>query len=153
MITYQVERVSDVLLEIPEDMFYKHFKEVDYFKDDMELEPDFSYYFALEEKGAIRPVIVRDNGTIIGYCVSFLRNHPHHIGKIFASNDIFYLHPEYRGSGIAAEMLAFVEKDLIGLGVSVISLGMKEKRQFKSLVEEAGYSFQEIRYCKYIGEE
>ncbi len=151
MITYQVDSVEDVLNDLPKDTFSNHYEEVDYNTGVMELDPDFEYYYLLEEKGMIHPVTVRDDGKIVGYCVSFLCPHPHHKGKVLASNDIFYIHPDYRRTGIAAELLAFVEKDLIELGVSIISIAMKDKKPFKNLIESAGFGLEEIRYCKYIG--
>jgi GNAT superfamily N-acetyltransferase len=151
MITYQKDTVENVFRDIG-DTFIKHHEEVESYTKDVPLDIDREQYEALEAVGALHAVSVRDDGELIGYYVSMVMPHPHHKGSLFAVNDIIYIDPEYRKSGVAAEMILFAENELRGAGVDVMTFSMKAAYPFKSLAKHVGFEETEIVYSKYIGD-
>lgn len=151
MITYQKDTVEDVFRDIGET-FVKHHEEVESFSKEVPLDIDRGQFEVLEAAGVLHTVSVRDDGNLIGYYVSMLTPHPHHKGSLFAVNDILYIAPEYRSSGVAAGMISFAEEDLRGIGVTVMSFSMKTAHPFKSLADYLGFEETDIVYSKYLGE-
>ena len=121
------------------------------YKDAIKFEPNYESYLAREEEGAVQVVVVRDDGRLIGYYISFIYQHPHYKNDLFAVNDILFLERAYRGSTIAYRMFKYAEKELKKLGVSVIMMTMKTQHPFVRLCESLGMEEHEIVYSKYIG--
>lgn len=152
MITIKKEPIKDTLQElIP--LLSEHHDEVEDYKEKIAFNPDYMRYLEMEKSGLIHSVIVRDEGKIIGYCISFLMTHLHHSDHVYAMNDIVYLMPEYRRSEIGRAMFTFVEDDLKHMGVSVFIIHMKTKQPFEGLMQSLGFDRVEINYSKYIGEQ
>lgn len=151
MITYQKDTVENVFRDIGET-FVKHHEEVESFAEEVPLDIDRGQFEALEAAGVLHTISARDDRELIGYYVSMIMPHSHHKGSLFAVNDILYINPEYRSSGIAAEMITFAEKDLREMGVVVMAFSMKVSHPFKNLAEHLGFEETDIVYSKYLGD-
>lgn len=148
---YKAEFIKDVLEEI-KPLLNEHWKEVAWYQDDIKLNPDYDKYIAMQEASNLLFVTARDEGRLVGYNINFLQYHPHYSDHIYAVNDIVFIHPEYRHSMVARELLTGTEEILKHLGVSVVTLHMKPDHTFKSLAEHCGFKQQEYVYSKYIGD-
>lgn len=151
MIKYTVESVDSFLEAMPLEMLQDHYEEAEEFTDKIDLEVDTSVYSALEAVNSLLITMATDGDKVVGYCIYYIYTLPHSKGRVIATNDTLYLHPDYRGAGTAVELIAFAEEKLEKWGPSLITLSMRPKKQFKSLAEGLGYSLHEVSYCKYVG--
>jgi GNAT superfamily N-acetyltransferase len=135
-----VERLSDLRAEA-EPLLVEHWKELASYGD-IPLTPDWPLYEKLDAAGFIRVYTVRVRGALVGYSVFFVRKHMHYASTSWATNDILWLHPDFRNWGVGSDLARFWEKDLYALGVSVIHVDAKVAHQalIGLLVGKLGYS-------------
>jgi len=146
----RVEKLKDCLEEM-KPYLRKHYEEVFLYKEKIELNPDYDSYYKYEEEGLLNTVIAREDGKLVGYFLSFIFKNPHYKDHYYAANDIIYVDPLIRNTGIAYKMIEFAEKELKAKGVSVMSINMKVAMPFEGLCKEAGMDKAEYVYSKYIG--
>ena len=151
MYTYELEKIADILDELV-PLVQEHHEEVDTDKERVQMNPDYDTYLALEEAGAVVLHTVRDNGILAGYSVVLVHPHLHYKDNVYGQNDLLYVCPEYRSEGLAKGLLETQEEHLKELGVTVMTMHMKEDRRFEHLMQNLGYHHSEIIYKKYIGE-
>ena len=151
MISIKEESFVDALEELG-PLFKEHYKEVAVYQDKIDLSVDCERYRQLEDLGVLHTVIAREDNKIIGYFVSFVQPHIHYKEDVYAANDILYIAPEHRGTGIAKDMFEFAEDKLKKMGVSVIVLHMKTHIPFEGLAASLGYDKVEYNYSKCIKE-
>lgn len=157
MIDFAVERLSQVLAE-SEPLLRAHWEEIADHKDKIPLAPDYDQYRQLEAVGKLLICTARDGEKLIGYSVYFVRRGLHYSENIVATNDIFYIAPEYRirvATGrvlIAVALLEYAEEKLKARGVSVISMHIKVRKDWSSLAEKQGYRRVEYIHQKYVGD-
>ena len=65
--------------------------------------------------------------------------------------DIFYIHPEHRGSNFGLKLFDFVEKELKRRGVDRWFVGSKCHLDASWLFERLGFDRVEVTYSKYMG--
>lgn len=154
---------------IIEPLLTQHWGEIANYKDTVPLEPDWSMYEKLEAKGAFWACVVeeikpayKENGeeifldncpllrNIIGYSAFYISNHPHYKSLRVAENDVIYLHPEYRKTGIGLKLIQESEKMLKDLGVQKIQWHVKLKHDFTPLLERLGYRKEDILMGKIV---
>jgi GNAT superfamily N-acetyltransferase len=150
-VNFNIEKFNDYIDEVI-PLLTKHWEEVALNKDVIELSPDFEKYQVLEDIDVLHSVIGRDGaGNITCYFISFVQPHVHYSETVFAMNDILYVKPELRHTGLALELFKYAETDLKSKGVDVITLHAKRDHQFKNLCEAFGASEAEVTFSKYIG--
>jgi len=153
MYTYQVESYYDViddLLPIVE----KHAQEVDLYQESVKLSPDLPTYEVMNHTGMLHIYTARveDTKELVGYVVTLVNKHPHYNEDTYAVNDLFYVHPDHRHQGVAEALLSGLEDIMRGIGVSVMTLHMKEHMKFESLMDHLEWDRAEIMYSKLIKE-
>ena len=148
------EESADEALQAIFSLLPSHYEEVAVNKEHIKLNPDYEAYRNLYEAGNMTIMVARDdrNNAAIGYCIFFLTPHIHYKDKIYANNDIIYVHPNYRHCKLADNMLKMSEERLRQLGVSVMLLHMKVDHPFDELCLSNGYSEMEKLWYKYIGD-
>lgn len=144
------ERAYDVWDEIM-PLLKAHWHEIAHYKD-IPLEPDYSVYKELEDKGALRLYVARLDGRIIGYSAYFLRYHPHYKSSLQAVQDIIYVDPAHRG-GVGRRLIKHCDECLRSEGVQVVYQHMKAANSFGKLLERMGYELQELTYSKRLDKE
>jgi len=143
MITYQVETVRDILEEI-KPLLHMHFEEISAVKQLTPLDPDYDRYLAMCDAGLIHVATARDDGRLIGYFVTFVAPSLHYQHLIYGLNDILFLLMEYRGGTTAYRLFRFAIDDLQNnCGVSVISVHMKIKHEFRRILTKLGFKLVE----------
>jgi len=150
MIEFNEEFFDDCFLEMV-PLLKDHWKEVAVYQDDVPLDIDVERYKTLEEMGRLHIVTCRDDGKLVGYCVTIINEHMHYKSTVFGLNDIIYLAPEYRRAGVAYSLIAFVEMCLKEkYNVKVMTLHMKTAIPFESLAEACGFNKVEYIYSKVL---
>lgn len=149
-VEYKIESVTDCLEEI-KPLLEDHYKEVAMYQDKILLNPDYEQYIELDAAGMVHLVTARDEGTLIGYFISFILPHMHYQDHKYAVNDILFIEESYRKAEVGLKLFQFVEEALKEEGVSVIIIHMKTAIPFDSLCLGLGYDYAERNYSKYIG--
>lgn len=152
MIRYQIERVTQELIDEVEPLLISHWEEVEENKEAIPLKPDYSMYINLYNMGSYKFFSIRDDTKLIGYCGFFIFFHHHHSGNLFAQSDILYIKPEYRNQNIINPFLDFIEDELRYDGCSVVNLVMKAAYPFEGLCINRDMNKYEIIYSKRLGE-
>lgn len=148
MITYEIGNAKECFNEI-QRLFQDHYEEISLLKN-YELKPDYARYFSIHEKDMLQVILCKDDDKIVGYIVFFICKHLHYIDCVLATEDIYYLKPEYRKGRTAIKMFKFAEQYLKSLNVDMIKYGTKIHSDNTSLFEYMGYSFTEKVYTKML---
>ena len=135
-----------------DELFYKHWEEIALNKDKIKLNPDWSYYEALNAAGILGVYTVRKDERLVGYFIVVAKQHPHYKDHIFAVNDIIYIDPDYRKGLVGYKLIKFVEAELKEMGVCVFAVNTKVHKPFDAVLERLGFENTERLYTKYIGE-
>lgn len=133
-------------------LFDVHWKETESDQDKIKLDMDFDAYCELAENGLLHLVSVNHNGKIVGYHASVVRPHLHHKSSLMAFTLSYYLHPDYRTSGIGRNMFKKVEETLKERGVQKLYVNTKKAMRFDPLFLNMGYREDETVYAKVIGD-
>jgi GNAT superfamily N-acetyltransferase len=128
-----------------------HWQEIAVNKDKIKLNPDWEAYEELEQSGSLKIFTARDKGNLVGYFVVIVSRSLHYKDHLFATNDIVFLHPEYRKGLTAIKLFKFAEKCLKEDGVSLMIINSKTHKPFNTLLERYGYNTTETTLTKYIG--
>lgn len=152
MITFSIERFSDVYREMY-PLLVEHYDEISQHKErGISLEPQADVYAAREAAGSLLMVIARDAGKIVGYFVAVIAPALHYQSCLTCSPDIFYVKAERRRDGTAADMFRFVEKELKRRGVKAWMVGSKYAHDVTKLFEYVGFEPFEVTYVKWLGD-
>ena len=135
-----------------EPLTHKHWEEVAWYKDSMELNPLYDLYLQYSELGVLHYYTVRLEEELVGYAIYTLTPSLHYDPHLQANNDIMFVLPEHRKPRVALRLLELATKDLKECGASVITLKLKSDHEFHSLMKHVGYDLMEYNYTKYIGE-
>jgi len=128
-----------------------HWDEVPLGNFDLELDLDTEKYMEAEEAGYACYYLVRDDsGQAIAYMSVFASPMCQHKGLMSAVTDAFYVAPEHRDSGVFAELLEFVEKDLTSCGIDYFTVvhNPRYKGRTALFLEHIGYCKTEVLYTK-----
>ena len=111
-VTYEPVKLSEIKNTVW-PLLLKHWDEIALNKNKVPLDPDWDYYFQLENAGAFQAIGALDeNGTIVGYSSYFMQRNPHYKSLCMAIGDIFYLDPAYRKGWAGVGLLSAAEKHL-----------------------------------------
>ena|SRR5256885_14387557 len=156
VINFAVESLAQVLEE-SKPLLRAHWEEIADYKDKIPFAPDYKRYEKIEASGGLLICTARHDKRLVGYSVYFVHRGLHYSKNITATNDIFYVHPDYRikptekRTLVAVALLDFAEEKLKGRGVSVVSMHIKVWRDWSNLANHQGYKRVEYIHQKYIG--
>jgi len=133
------EKISIGLIKDILSLVKDHHMEVSQYKD-LEIDPSYGKYFALEEAGALRIFTVRNEGDdLAGYAVFLLKESTHFKNIKEAIQDLLYLTPKARGlRGIS--FLKKCDEKLKEDGVQLIYHHVTVAKDFSPLLKRQGYS-------------
>ena len=151
MISIQTEKLSDILDEM-KIVFPLHWEELALNKDQVPLDPQYDIYLEREKRNEVLVVTVRQEGELIGYFVGFIAPGLHYKTCLTCTMDIFYIHPDYRGSDLGFKLFNYVERELKVLGVQRWFMGSKMHKDASFLFEKIGAEPVETYYSKWLGE-
>lgn len=135
---------------IPVPLLEAHHAEVGVMKGVLALEPDWSEYERLQEKGQLIFVAARSKrGRVAGYAIIVLRPHLHYAGAKVAYDDAHYLAPKYRSQGWGKKLIQYAERIAAAAGAKVFSMRTKSgEHNHGHIFEAMGYKLTDLVYLK-----
>lgn len=149
-IQYTTAKVSECFDEVL-TLLDAHYQELSVTKH-YKLNPCFEIYKANEKNGKCRVILCKDDDVIVGYIVFFIDINLHYQDCLLATEDIYYLKPEYRKGRTGIKMFKFAEEYLKSLGVNMIKYATKVHSDNSALFEYLEYALTEKVYIKTIKE-
>lgn len=142
--TFAVERVADLLgpteFQRFEELLKDHWQEVVANKEIMKLDPLFERYVARENDGGLHIVIAREDGVMVGYSVHFLCwTNMHYRNLKTAEDDVHYLVPRLRKTGIHEAMRRFALADMKAKGIQHVTARTKLAYGHDNVLHRLGY--------------
>lgn len=151
MITIMLESFEERLPELM-PLLPLHYEELALNKDHVPLSPQYEVYIDRERSGGLMFMVVRDNGELIGYFIGFVAPGLHYSTCLTLIMDIFYLHPDHRGSNVGHKLFKAVEEEAKRRGVQRMFVGSKTHLDASWLFERLGYEKVETTYSLWMGE-
>ena len=148
MIKYEVEKLTDELIEEITPILDIHRIELQ--SHEMKLNPDWDAYKMMQEMDMLIWLIARDGDEIVGYSLFLIANNFHYKDFLYATEDVFYVIGDRRGSRIGINLIKKSEEILKERGVDVITHHAKFTNKFAPFLEKLGYNKTEVMLAKKI---
>lgn len=91
---------------------------------------------------------MRYNDDLVGYAAFWIHEHPHHEGRVWASNDLVYVRPDHRGE-MGLEFFEYIDEQL-EVVCNAVTYTFKVLADHPELMEHLGYNHTEKVYTKVI---
>ena len=114
-LTFQVEPLAP-MLEDCQALVRLHWEGTKTFRRHRPFNPDWDRYVAYNDAKMLHLVTARDAGRLVGYFGWYVTPSMHS-RELMATEDTFYLHPDYRGGRNALRFFRFALTYLRSLGV------------------------------------
>lgn len=151
MISAHVENLTDTIEEL-KPFFPRHWEELALFKDRMPLDPQYDKYLARDALGEVVLTTLREDGAIIGYCVTFIAQGLHYQQTKTATVDIFWIEPEHRLAQNGSLLFGATKAALKKKGVQLWWVGSKNHKPSQEFLEKFGFSPEETYNCMWLGD-
>lgn len=151
LVSYQVENLHDCQTEI-DLLLIDHWLEVSLNQTEVPLDPDWDFYFHMQDSGQLHIVTMRCAGELVGYHVTFVRPHPHYKTTLHGFGDVYYLNPDYRKGGHGIKLFREVDRTLKARGVVKVFSATKihNDLDISVIFERLGWTFIEKVYSKLL---
>ena len=113
-----------------------------YGKRDIQIEPDFDVYQAIDEAGNLIIYTARDDSRLVGYAIALLYVSPHHRKMKTANGDSIYLEPDYRV--LAPVLVEKVMADVKEAGAVTLNWGVTKDGPMHELLKRFGFVADEL---------
>ena len=148
---FKREPLTEDLLDEMLPLLQAHYEEIARFKD-IPLNPDWDFYRAVDTAGMLRIFTMRrPTGHLLGYAVYFVRTNPHYKTSLQATQDILFVHPDWRGHGL--KFLLWCDEQLKGEEVQIVCQHIKSDHNFGAALERAGYQLLDLIYARRLDKE
>jgi len=123
---FGLERIADMQVEI-EKLHAAHFYETETRFLDEELDPDYDYAHAMEQRGSALFFTVRhrDEFDMVGNAMMFIGPCLHMKRKMQAVEDTFFLSKAHRGVGLANAWMSYIRQTLKVLNIDYLWMSDK----------------------------
>lgn len=113
--------------------------------------PDRERYIQYNDMGFFHLITARDNGRLVGY-FGVYTSQSMHSQLNMATEDTFYVHPEYRHGRVALRILRYVETYLQTLGVHEVlfSCEIDNRTGIQGLLAMLGYEAKIQQFSKHL---
>ena len=144
------EPLKHVLDEL-KPLIERHWREIAVHQD-IPLDPDWDRYFRMEAAGAFHFFAARVDGRLAGYAPFLVAPHLHYKKSKWAQNDIIWVAPEHRRSGLGHSLVAFALHYLKRQGVQVVSIDAKTAHPaLSAMLDGMNFSRVEVGHQIRIG--
>jgi GNAT superfamily N-acetyltransferase len=150
MITYHLTSWADFIAEA-KPLLPLHWEELALNKDKVPLDPQYDVYAERERLGQTLIITVRVDSQLVGYFIGFVNPGLHYKTCLTCIMDIFYIHPDHRGSGMGFTLFKEVERECKRRGVQRLFVGSKLHKDVSYLFEKLGYEEVERYYSAWLG--
>jgi GNAT superfamily N-acetyltransferase len=133
-----------------DDLLRMHYQELTLDKHLVQLAPMHERYAKLEAAGKLEVYTARHDGALVGYSLFVVDRHIHYRDLLVASNDVLYLHPEYRRGMAGIKLIRYSEEMLAERGVDKVFWHIKfnrepgDKKDFRAIMHRMGYGDEEV---------
>lgn len=145
---FAVEPLEDVWDGVVE-LAGKHWLETQAYRHNQPFNPSFERYNGYAKHGWYLQFTVRDEGKLVGYGGVYLTPSMH-TQRTIASEDTWYLLPEYRKGWNAIKFFRFMEDECRKRGAEEVNLTVPEGIGTGILCERLGYKKVLIGYAKQL---
>lgn len=151
MLTAQVESLALRLDEL-KPMLPRHYAELALDQDKVPLDPDYDQYLAMDARGEVLFVTMREQGALAGYFVGFVKPHIHYKTCLTLFMDIYWIAPEYRGQKGGFTLFNFIKAEGKRRGVKRPYFGSKLRKDSGWLFEALGMKPADTYYSAWWGD-
>lgn len=155
-LSFQWERFSRIHRELL-PLFKKHWREVAFDQESVPLDPDWDYYFAVDERQLLHILTARaPNGKLAGYIFNVVGSHNHYKSTRFANTEMFWLHPYFRKGWQPVKMFKenFAGLKVLGVEIAVINFKLRfQNGRVGKLLARLGYEATDITMRKRLRDE
>lgn len=130
----------------------QHWHETEAYRHGQKYNLDKERYHYFNSIGFYRIYTARDDGRLVGDVGMYVTNSMH-TGRVIATEDCWFLLPEYRKGRNAIRLHHFVEAELQKLGVIEISQTVKLQNGAGRILEYLGYQHIANQYSKHLAGE
>lgn len=130
------------------DLLELHWAEVAPYPDILTLNPNMELYLAAEARNALFVVTARYEGRLIGYIMMTLSQHPHYKHVRVATDDLHFIHRDYRRGGIGIQLFQAAEAESRRRGAAIMTLRTKVALDHSVLFRRLGYDPLDLTYSK-----
>jgi len=127
----------------------KHWNETEQFQRGEDFNPDQNRYFQYEDMGIYLQFTMRDQDKLVGHCGMYIMPSMH-TQNLIATEDTWFLLPEYRKGRNAIKLYNFVEMVMKGKGVTEINMTAKTANNAGRIMEYLGYTLTAYQYSKHL---
>jgi hypothetical protein len=151
-LVFRDESLGDVLEEL-HPLHERHFQETEKHRLGFGLHMDYDYLTACERRGGLIQFTCRDfhTGRLVGNIRVFIGKSLH-TGTLYATEDTFYVLPEYRLGFAALRFWQFMEDCVQSIGVREIRTDSKVVNNVHRLNDYLGYQHVANKYIKVFQE-
>lgn len=145
----QREMLTEALWSEVMPLLTAHYHEIAHYPD-IELNPWKERYFTLQDNGALRLLVARDEGGLIGYLAVLVTPHLHYADSLTASQDVLFVRNDHRGLLLGRDLIRAAEEMLRAEGVQVFSQHCKVRPDIDvgRLFRAMGYEPMDMIYVK-----
>ena len=144
----------DELREHSASLQKEHWDEIALHKEVMELNPNWHYYYELEERGTLVMLAAwlqrKTSEKLVGYSVSFQFMHHHYSGLMVMQNDVVFVTKRMRSAGVGKKLMAETMAIARESGCGMVLMHSKPGTAFDRLLEADGWGVQDIVRSKVI---
>ena len=148
MIYFHIEPLEAAWAEIMA-LAEQHWTETEEYRHGQGFKPVYSRYAEYAACDWMFVVMVRDEGRAIGYAAMYVTPSMH-TQKLVATEDTFFLLPEYRGKGLASDFVTFVEGECIRRGAVEVLFTAKAVNHVGAILEHLDYLPVAVQYAKQL---
>jgi len=150
MIALQVERVVDCWDELYL-LTRQHWEGTKTYRRHEPFNPDRSRYIQYNDMGFFHLITARDAGKLVGYFGIYITSSMHSQLRM-ATEDTFYVHPDYRQGRLALRILKYVEQycQVLGVHELMFSCEIDNQTGIKKLLKLMGFEEKVIQYSKHL---
>lgn len=148
---FQAERLSDIVDEI-HPLHEAHFQETEKHRLGFGLDVDYDAMLYSERRGQLIQFTMRtQDGKLVGNIRMYI-NKSLHTGTLYASEDTYFVLPEYRQGFAALRFWQFMEDCVKSIGVREVRTDSKVLNKVHKLNEYCGYKHVANKYVKVFEE-
>lgn len=115
------------------------------------LDPDWTKYSALADRGSLHITAARKSGVLVGYIFAVVETGLHYRSTLFAHIDLYWIDPERRGDWAGVRMFREFERAMRARGVVKLTGGRKLWMDTGPIFRRLGWKDDEVRSSKWIG--
>lgn len=135
---FALERLQDIQPEVSR-LWHLHYGETEEYRG-LPMRPALDQFYRMENAGMWRQFTARDDvdGSLAGH-LAFMVHIGRHTSEKSATEDYFYLRPDYRNGYNAVRLLRFAIEQLKAEGCKQIGMSSKMTNDIEPLLKRVGF--------------